>query len=92
MDYMTAKEAIEKWATTPRRVEIKKIPPAFFSLLVESFDNVAYFVGNGYGESWEAKRTWDNEKTRIPQNIINELLTYAKAKHGCLWLKRLLKK
>ncbi|MEN6314457.1 MAG: SIR2 family protein [Clostridiaceae bacterium] len=72
-------------------IDIKKVPPSFFSMLAESFDSVAYYVGDGMGESWEAKKTWENENHRIPKDVVDELKRYEKSKPNLVWYTKLLK-
>jgi hypothetical protein len=73
-------------------LDIKTAPPSFFSFLAESLDNVAVYLGKEKtrGAAWSAIDTWQNENSRIPSMIKEELLKYCKAKNGCFRLRALL--
>ncbi len=60
-----------------------KMPPALFEFVAYSLDKVFRYIGDSekhlyYGDSWDATRTWHNNKKYIPDKMIKELYHYSK--------------
>lgn len=74
-------------------VPLKKMPPSFFTYIVQEFDSVAYYVGDSMGKSWNAQKTWNNRKHELPEEMKLELLNYINSdtSYGFSNAKRLLK-
>lgn len=60
-------------------VQLVKMPTSFFTYIADAFDSVAHYVGNNNGQSWSAYITWNNRKTKIPKDTVNELRRYCKS-------------
>lgn len=55
----------------------EQIPPALFQTTAYALQRVGYYIGNERGKSWAAKRTWDNRKTELSDEIVHELYNFA---------------
>jgi hypothetical protein len=58
--------------------DFKSFPPALFQTAAESLQRVASFVGDVPGQSYSAKRTWDERKGQLSTEIVSELSIVAK--------------
>lgn len=67
-----------------------QFPPALFQTAAYGLERVSFYIGNEGGKSWSAKRTWDNRKTEISEQIANELTSIA-VQHGYTNVVRLMK-
>lgn len=56
-----------------KNIDYSKIPNEYLDFLVDEFNDLAPFVGNSMGESWEALSTWDTEKNELPKDFIDEI-------------------
>lgn len=56
----------------------KSFPPALFQTAAESLQRVASFVGDVPGQSYAAKRTWEERKGQLSPEIVSELSIVAK--------------
>lgn len=71
-------------------IDNESIQPVLFEYLAHSLNRVLRYVGDTKGDSWEAKRLWDNRKSEISEKYINELIFYAE-KENLFTLKEKLK-
>ena len=55
-------------------VDYTNVPASFLDYLIERFKEIAYYIGSGYGQSWEAKTCWDNRCHNLPQEFVDELI------------------
>lgn len=60
---------------------IKQIPPALFETAAYALHRVGYYVGVQYGQSFAAKKVWDERKSTISIDMISELNSFAKQHH-----------
>ena len=60
---------------------INRFPPALFQTVAYGLQRVGYYVGDGPGNSWSAKKTWDNRKSELTTEVISELRSIAN-QHG----------
>jgi hypothetical protein len=58
--------------------DFKSFPPALFQTAAESLQRVASFVGDVPGQSYSAKRTWDERKGQLSTEIVSELSIVAR--------------
>jgi hypothetical protein len=58
--------------------EVKKLPPALFQTIAHSLDRVASYIGDAMGSSWDASKTWEARKGKIPTETVNELRAICK--------------
>jgi hypothetical protein len=70
--------------------DFKSFPPALFQTAAESLERVANFVGDVAGQSYAAKRTWEERKAQLNHDIVAELASVAK-QYGYRALRELLK-
>jgi len=70
--------------------QINHFPPALFQTAAYGLQRVGYYVGDGAGQSWSAKKTWDKRKGDLPPEIVNELKSIAN-QHGYNYVDRLTK-
>lgn len=61
-------------------IELNKIPPALLESIAYNFNRVSFYIGNHFGESQAAYKTWCKRKNAIPENTILELINIAKAR------------
>lgn len=71
------------------KIDIKKASPVFFSFIVDELDKVGHYVGYEHGDSWAAKKKWEEMKTTINEDTKNEIMKYVKSKRGCFGIKKL---
>jgi hypothetical protein len=64
--------------------------PSLMDFLVTSLDHVARYVGNGYGQSWQAATTWEARRAKIPAATLDELRKQGSLSHR-LWISSLVK-
>jgi hypothetical protein len=62
-------------------IEIAKIPPALLESIAYNLENVSYYIGKNKGESQAAYKTWNNRKTKIPENFKKELMNIAQTRN-----------
>ena len=55
----------------------ERFPPALFQSAAYALQRVGYYVGNEYGKSWEAHKTWESRKESLSQAIVQELRSVA---------------
>jgi SIR2-like protein len=68
---------------------VEKIPPALLQTTAYALDRVAYYVGDTYGKSWAAMKTWEKRKANLAPAMVAELNNIAE-QHGYVGLKGLL--
>jgi hypothetical protein len=68
---------------------IESFPPTLFQKAAYSLERVGYYVGEALGQSFAAKRTWDNRAKELNAEIINELRNIAE-QYSYAYLKSLL--
>lgn len=56
---------------------INHFPPVLFQTAAYGLQRVGYYVGNGSGKSWSAKKTWDKRKAELSVEVIAELKSIA---------------
>ena len=54
-------------------IPIYKMSPSFFGKLASALNEVAPYVGNISGQSYDAAKTWNHYKGKIPEEVINQL-------------------
>lgn len=69
---------------------INHFPPALFQTAAYGLQRVGYYVGDGAGNSWAAKKTWDKRKSELSKEVVDELKSIAD-QHGYSNVKRLAK-
>ena len=57
----------------------KVFPNSFMGMLAYALDEVGIYIGDKRGDSWAAKKTWEDEKSQIPDDVIHELKRFAKS-------------
>lgn len=58
------------------KIPFKKMPISFFSFLASELDDLAYYIGDGSGQSWAADETWKNEASSIPEDMLYQIKQY----------------
>ncbi|OCX64783.1 hypothetical protein BFM98_07015 [Lysinibacillus sp. AR18-8] len=62
--------------------DFKRMPPRLFQIVAESLDKVLGYVSDTrslvIGEAWEATKTWHDNYSQIPMEMVHELLSFAK--------------
>lgn len=61
-------------------IKLQKMPPALFELISYNLGRVSHYVGNRFGESNAAYKTWINRKNSIPKETIIELKNIARSR------------
>lgn len=56
---------------------LERFPPALFQAAAYGLDRVAPYIGESYGESWSAARTWRNRKGELSSEVLSELKSVA---------------
>lgn len=64
-------------------------PPSLLSKTATNFDRLANYVGDRRGDSWAAKRVWDERKEELSRAMVAELKTIARQNYHAT-LQRLL--
>ncbi|MFJ7647700.1 SIR2 family NAD-dependent protein deacylase [Lysinibacillus sp. NPDC097279] len=69
--------------------DFKQMPPRLFRIVSEALDKVMYYVSDTRdkikGDSWKATNTWHDRYTQIPEDMVQQLSSYAKQSGlGCL--------
>ncbi len=62
------------------KIELSKLPPALLESVAYNLNHVAYYVGNSFGLSKAAFRTWKERRDNIPENTKTELENIARTK------------
>lgn len=70
---------------------VSKFPPALFQTAAYGLQRVGYYIGDGLGKSWEAKKTWEARKTELSHEVVDELNNVAE-QHGYYNVKALVRK
>jgi hypothetical protein len=65
-----------------------RFPPALFQTAAYGLQRVGSYVGDGAGQSWAAKKTWDKRKVELPLDVVNELKSIAR-QHKYNYVERL---
>ena len=73
------------------KVPVEKMPVSFFVYIAEALDSVARFVGDNMGQSWKAQKIWNENKDKLPSDVVHKLMDFANANINALELKGLLK-
>lgn len=60
---------------------INRFPPALFQTAAYGLQRVGYFVGNEFGQSWPAMKTWNKRKNELTEEVVAELNSIAE-QHG----------
>jgi hypothetical protein len=68
---------------------INHFPPALFQTAAYSLQRVSYYIGDGDGKSWAAKKTWDERKNALAKEVVAERKSIAD-QHGYGNLKLLI--
>lgn len=68
--------------------QLKQFSPALFQTAAYGLQRVGYYVGDGNGKSWSAKKTWDKRKSELTDEIVKELKNIAD-QHGYNYVTRL---
>ena len=68
----------------------RHMPVAFFQLVADSLDLLAYHIGDSIGKAWSAYATWNERKNSIPKDFLVELNHYTAAKFGSSKLQKLI--
>ncbi|WP_417764907.1 SIR2 family NAD-dependent protein deacylase [Shewanella chilikensis] len=58
-------------------LKFKQIPPALLETCAYALQRVGYYVGDGYGESWQANRTFERRKGELSKELVDELKNIA---------------
>jgi len=58
-------------------IDVKKMPPALFELIVYQLNQLIPFIGKDLGKGWDAQDTWDRKKVKIPDETVKEIYQYA---------------
>ncbi len=67
---------------------IHRFPPALFQTAAYGLQRVGYYVGDGGGKSWSAKKTWDKRKNELSNEVVAELKSIAD-QHSYSYVKQL---
>ena len=70
-------------------LSLKVMPPALVEFVAYNLDNVSYYIGSEYGQSYSANNTWNSRKLNIPKETLEELKNISQARQYYK-LKRLL--
>lgn len=65
---------IKIWFDLVEDIEIEKTTTVYLSFLISKLDEIAYYVGNGWGEGHEAYKTLKERKEKIPVPFKNFVL------------------
>lgn len=58
-----------------------RFPPAIFQMAAYGLERVGHYVGDGYGCSWAAGKTWVNRKGELSAEIVRELRSVSEQYH-----------
>ena len=58
------------------KIPFRKMPISFFSFLASELDGLAYYIGDGNGQSWAANETWKEDASSIPEEMLYQLKQY----------------
>jgi hypothetical protein len=50
-----------------------RFPPAVFHMAAHSLECVGPYIGDTFGKSWAAQKTWDSRKSELSNEIVGEL-------------------
>ncbi len=70
--------------------DCKDFPPALLAAIVRNFDRLAGYIGDRLGDSFAAKRVWDERTGELSDSMVTELNVIAR-QHLYVTLRRLLK-
>lgn len=70
---------------------LPQIPPALLQTCAYALHRVAYFVGDGHGESWQANKTFENRKDELSRELVDELTNIA-SQHSYVNLEALMRR
>ena len=72
-------------------LKMKQIPPALLETCAYALERVGYYVGDGYGESWKANKTFEKRKGELSKEFVDELNNISD-QHCYTDLKKLMKR
>jgi hypothetical protein len=60
---------------------VEDFPPALLFLAAKNLNRIAPYIGDTFGNSWEAKKVWTARKPNLASAKLRELRTIAKQYH-----------
>jgi hypothetical protein len=69
---------------------INNMPPALLEMVVYNLNQLGSYIGNNFGQSFEASNTWESLKMKIPKDTVKEI-RYIANSHSFYKVKDLFK-